>query len=266
MLATYGVADQQFQQLQRLDGRRQPVAGPAHLGFSVSGSSLDLTVGSGAVVNGTWSGSGGGSWGTAGDWQGGNVPGYVGDTATFGTAIGSTAATVTLDGDRGLSGLTLSTTGGGSYTLSRSGGDTASTLILANGGSTAPVSVTAAADDRRASCLLRQLGVSVSSGASLTVSGAVGDDGRASRSSSVGRHIDPRRQRHLQRRHDPVRRPAQPQQRLRPGHRDVDHLRRHDRQHQRHGDHPFHQQRENWNGNFRSPAPTTSISAPAPSP
>ena len=60
------------------------------------------------------------------------MPGYVGDTATFGTGIGSTAATVTLDGGRGLSGLTLSTTGGGSYTLSRSGGDTASTLTLAS--------------------------------------------------------------------------------------------------------------------------------------
>ena len=122
-------------------GGSSPMLGRHTYGFSVGSGSLDLSVGSAAVVNGTWSGSGGGSWGTAGDWQGGNIPRLVGDTATFGTAIGSTAATVTLDGARGLSGLTLSTTGGGSYTLSCSGGDTASTLVLANGGSTVPVSV-----------------------------------------------------------------------------------------------------------------------------
>ncbi len=159
-------------------GGSSPLVGRHTYGFSVSGSSLDLTVGSAAVVNGTWSGPGGGSWGTAGDWQGGNIPGYVGDTATFGTGIGSTAATVTLDGARGLSGLTLSTTGGGSYTLSRSGGDTASTLILANGGSTVPVSVSGSSQTIAVPVtFFDNVSVSVNSGASLTVSGAVGDGG-----------------------------------------------------------------------------------------
>ena len=141
MLATYGSLTNNSSSFSGWTVAVNPLLGRHTYGFSVGSGSLDLSVGSAATVSGTWSGSGGGSWGTAGDWQGGNIPAYVGDTATFGTAIGSTAATVTLDGARGLSGLTLSTTGGGSYTLSRSSGDTASTLMLANGGSMVPLSV-----------------------------------------------------------------------------------------------------------------------------
>ncbi len=159
-------------------GSSNPMLGRHTYGFTVGSGSLDLTVGSAAVVNGTWSGSGGGSWGTAGDWQGGNIPRLVGDTATFGTGIGSTAATVTLDGARGLSGLTLNTTGGGSYTLSCSGGDTASTLVLANGGSTVTVSVSGGSQTIAVPVsFFDNVSVSAASGASLTVSGAIGDGG-----------------------------------------------------------------------------------------
>ena len=45
--------------------------------------------------------------------------------------IGSNTATVTLDGSWTIGGLTFSTTGGGSYVISRSAGDTTSTLTLA---------------------------------------------------------------------------------------------------------------------------------------
>ena len=55
---------------------------------------------------------------------GGSTP----DTVTFGNAIGSSTATVTLDGNWAVGSLTFNTTGGGSYTISRSAGDTTSTL------------------------------------------------------------------------------------------------------------------------------------------
>ena len=60
----------------------------------------------------------------------------------FGNSIGSSAATVTLDGNQTLGGLTFSNTAGGSYTLSRSSGDSSSTLTLNGGGFGAPVTVT----------------------------------------------------------------------------------------------------------------------------
>ncbi len=49
-------------------------------------------------VNGVWSSTAGGSWNTAANWQGSNVPTSSGDTATFGDVIGRAAAVVTLDG------------------------------------------------------------------------------------------------------------------------------------------------------------------------
>ena len=175
VLATYGSLTDNSSSFSGWTVGVNPLLGRHTYTFSVSGvssGSLDLTVGSAATVSGTWSGSGGGSWGTAGDWQGSNIPGYVGDTATFGTGIGSTAATVTLDGARGLSGLTLSTTGGGSYTLSRSGGDTASTLILANGGSPVPLSVTSGSQTIAVPVTLYdKFNLSTGTGARLTISG-----------------------------------------------------------------------------------------------
>ena len=53
-------------------------------------------------VNGVWSGTGGGSWNSTGNWQSGGIPTGAGDTAKFGTAIGSKTVTVTLDGSRTL--------------------------------------------------------------------------------------------------------------------------------------------------------------------
>ena len=89
VLATYGSLTNNSSSFSGWTVGANPLLGRHTYGFSVGSGSLDLTVGSAAGVSGTWSGSGGGSWGTAGDWQGGNIPGYVGDTATFGMAIGS---------------------------------------------------------------------------------------------------------------------------------------------------------------------------------
>ena len=85
-----------------------------------TGNDLDLDV---QPVAGVWSASGGGtfSWGAAGNWQGGIAPNAVGDTALFGTAVGSGTATITLGSAQIVSGLTFSPGAGGSYTLSGSG-------------------------------------------------------------------------------------------------------------------------------------------------
>ncbi len=131
--------------------------------------------------------SGGGSWSASGKWQGGSIPGSAGDTAafgtsgdtaTFGTSIGSAAATVTLDGSRTLAALAFSTTGGGSYTISRSSGDTASTLTLSNG--TADVSIADSGGNQTIAVpvvLGNNLSVSATTGSRLTISGPISQTG-----------------------------------------------------------------------------------------
>ena len=125
-------------------------------------------------VNGVWSGTGGGSWNTAANWQGSSVPTSSGDTATFGAGIGSAAATITLDGNRTLSGLAFSTAGGGSYAISRSSGDTTSVLTLSNG--TAVVSIANSGGNHTINVpvvLGSNLTVTATTGSELTVSGPI---------------------------------------------------------------------------------------------
>ena len=86
-----------------------------------------------------WAASGGGSFAGTGNWSGGVVPSGTNALAGFANSIGGGAATVTLDGNRTLGGLTFSNTAGGSYTLGRSSGDTTSTLTLNGGGFGVPV-------------------------------------------------------------------------------------------------------------------------------
>ena len=87
-----------------------------------AGTIFELTL---PPANVTWSHAGSGSWNSPGNWDGNSVPGSnAQDTAIFGTVIGSTTATVTLDGSWTIASLTFSTTGGGSYVISRSAGDT----------------------------------------------------------------------------------------------------------------------------------------------
>jgi fibronectin-binding autotransporter adhesin len=129
-------------------------------------------------VNGVWSGTAGGSWNTAANWQNSSVPGSSGDTATFGTAIGSATATITLDGARTLSGLAFSTTGGGSYTIGRSSGDSTSTLTLTNTSGSVSIANSGGNQTIAAPVLLgSNLSVSAAAGSSLTVSGPIGQTG-----------------------------------------------------------------------------------------
>jgi autotransporter-associated beta strand protein len=139
-----------------------------------TGNYLDLNV---QAVAGVWSAAGGGaySWGTAGNWQGGVAPNAVGDTAVLGTVVGSGAATITLNGAQTLSSLTFSPGAGGSYVLSGSG---ANSLQLANDGSSASVSVTGGSDAINAPVVLDgDPTVTVASGTSLVISGAIGQSG-----------------------------------------------------------------------------------------
>jgi autotransporter-associated beta strand protein len=148
--------------------------------FSFSGGSLDLTVGNAGV----WTASGSGSWGLSSNWQSGIIPGGTLDGATFGNTIGSSSATVTLDGSRTVGALAFSNTAG-SYTLSRSNNDTTSSLTLDNSGGAAIVSSVGNNDTIAVPITLAgNVSFAPSAGSTLTVSGAI--SGAASNTLSVG--------------------------------------------------------------------------------
>jgi autotransporter-associated beta strand protein len=131
-------------------------------------------------VNGVWAVSGGGTfiWGTGSNWQGGVAPGAAGDTddtAVLGVAVGSGTATITLGASQTLSSLTFSPAAGGSYALSGSGGNS---LQLANGGSSASISVDSGSDTINAPVILGDnVNVTAAGGASLTISGSISESG-----------------------------------------------------------------------------------------
>ena len=119
-----------------------------------------------------WAHSGGGSWNLPGNWNGNQVPGgSVPDTVTFGNVIGSRTATVTLDGSWAVGSLTFNTSGGGSYTISRSAGDTTSTLMLTGSVTNSGGNHTIAAPV----VLGSNVTVSTTAGSSLTISGPVSE-------------------------------------------------------------------------------------------
>ncbi|MGO9109422.1 MAG: beta strand repeat-containing protein, partial [Thermoguttaceae bacterium] len=115
-------------------------------GASSSLGSLSITV-TGEIYSGqgVWAAAGSGNWHSFGNWTaGGGVPGVdgtlsAGDRATFGSAIGSSSATVTLDTPVAVSAITFSNTAGGSYTLSGKGSNT---LTLNNSGNGTTITVT----------------------------------------------------------------------------------------------------------------------------
>ena len=86
---------------------------PGGATFDFSGTANQFVtipvVTTGNSVNGTWLASAGGSWKTPGDWVGGKVPQNAGDTATFGSSIGSTNSSVTLDGNKTVGEITFNT-------------------------------------------------------------------------------------------------------------------------------------------------------------
>ena len=139
-----------------------------------TGNDVDLDV---QAVGGVWSASGGGtfSWGTGGNWLGGIAPNGAGDTALFGTAVGSGTATITPGSAQTVSGLTFSPAAGGSYALSGSGGNS---LQLANGGSSASISVTGGSDAINAPIVLDDnVNVTTVTGSGLSISGAISQSG-----------------------------------------------------------------------------------------
>jgi autotransporter-associated beta strand protein len=153
---------------------------------AMSGGATNLvaTVGLLAVthpisVDGVWSGTAGGSWNAAGNWANSIIPSNEGDTAAFGTTIGSSAVTVTLDGSRCLSDLAFATTGGGSYTLSRTSGDTTSVLTLAaTSGAAVSIGVSGGCHAIAVPVILaRNLAVDVNAGSGLTVTGPISQTG-----------------------------------------------------------------------------------------
>ena len=153
----------------------------------------------------TWTYTGGGSWNNLSNWDGNQVPGtYPQDTATFGTVVGSTTATVTLDGSWTIGGLSFSTTGGGSYVISRSAGDSTSTLTLTGTGTSFPLTNSGGNHTIAVPVVLgSNLSVSTSTGSSLTVSAPVseGQPGHE-RDRHWQRPVDPLRQQHVHRWHN----------------------------------------------------------------
>ena len=135
------------------------------------------------AIDGAWGASKGGSWNASGKWQGGSIPGSDtatpgsnGDTATFGSGIGSTAAMITLDGNRTLSSLAFSTAGGGNYTISRSSGDTTSVLTLSNGTAAASIGNNGGNHTINVPVVLgSNLTVTATTGSELTISGPISD-------------------------------------------------------------------------------------------
>jgi uncharacterized repeat protein (TIGR03803 family)/autotransporter-associated beta strand protein len=154
-------------------------------GLTLTGNTLYGTTSSGGASNdGTvfaltlptstlaWAHSAGGSWAAAGNWTGNQVPGgSTPDTVTFGNVIGSRTVAVTLDGSWAVGSLTFNTSGGGSYTISRSAGDTTSTLMLTGSVTNSGGNHTIAAPV----VLGSNVTVSTTAGSSLTISGPISE-------------------------------------------------------------------------------------------
>ncbi len=148
---------------------------------------LNYIAGAVAPIAGVWIGTSGGieSWATAGNWQGGNIPTARGDTAAFGDSIGSNTLWLLLAADRTLSGLTLSNTLGGSYTIAPMGSEK---LKLDNGDNVVPVAVEAGSHTIFAPLsLASNVRVDISqAGATLTVSGPISGAGKSLTKSGPG--------------------------------------------------------------------------------
>ncbi len=143
--------------------------------FGVSGGWLTLTITSDASVNkGTWTGSSDGNWSDAGNWaaeSGTMPPRNARDSATFGT--GAALRTVTLDANENVGSLLFNNAN--SFVIANGG----YTLTLDKAGTGADLDVTggAANEIQTALSLNDNIAVSVTNGASLAISGAVGNTG-----------------------------------------------------------------------------------------
>jgi autotransporter-associated beta strand protein len=157
----------------QIDGTQFTAARTADGGNTWNKTTLSKTIRTGAVAA-VWNLAGGGSWASAASWNGGITPQFLGDTATFGNAIGSTPATVTLDGDCLASGLIFNNTTAG-YTLAAGSGG--GTLRLHTTNASVPVSVTGSHQVTAPVSLVSPATISVDPGSVLTISGAVSGTG-----------------------------------------------------------------------------------------
>ena len=172
---------------------------------TISGE-LELVIGSASLTAGNvlWSGTGSGNWSDTTKWAQTRVPGLsVPDTAVFGGSIASNAATITLDEPATLGGMGFNATGGGSYTISRAGGDTTSFLTLAGTGTSFALANSAGNNTIAVPLLLQKnLSVTAATGSSLTLSGTIGDNGAGLQPGAERRRgFDPDRLEQLHGRH-----------------------------------------------------------------
>jgi len=143
--------------------------------FASTGTAITMTIGGSLAATGTWSSSSGGSWGTAGNWTGGVIPGAAGDTANFGNVLGSSSM-VTLDGNRRMAALNFNSPFAYIF-IPGSGGN----LILDNGVGTANITDTSAPATPGDVGQIIATGVTlasntiatISSGETLVISGAI---------------------------------------------------------------------------------------------
>ncbi len=140
--------------------------------ISVSGSTVILTVSASAGVVGTWNVDADGNWSDGANWSGG-VPTAAKDTAIFG--IGSALRTVTLNANETVGSLTMNNAN--SFVIANAG----KTLTLDNSGAGAKFSATGGTANaiQTALALNDTLVITVNSGKSLAISGAVGNTGGA---------------------------------------------------------------------------------------
>ena len=143
--------------------------------FTVSSGSLDLAVSAYVPIAATWNVADGGSWSTSvtGNWTPATTPSHAGDTAHFGAIIGTSTATVTIDGGNlSVGALTFNTTGGGSYIIAGPymltfDNDSAGSAQLSNNGGNHAIAAPVA--------LASNLVVSATTGSSLTISGPISE-------------------------------------------------------------------------------------------
>jgi autotransporter-associated beta strand protein len=135
---------------------------------------INLTQVSIGPANGQWATNGGGSWSSTANWTGGNVPGQPQDTALFGTVLTAGTANVTLDMHASLASLAFSTTGGASYLITSTSGNS---LTLSNTGGPATISDSGSNTITAPITLQSNLSVSASAGSVLTIAGAISESG-----------------------------------------------------------------------------------------
>jgi fibronectin-binding autotransporter adhesin len=135
--------------------------------FTYAGNAVKLNIASAGVISG-WITNGDGTWSNAGNWSAG-IPTNAGDVAQFSTSL-SNPATVTLDSNRSVGGLTFNSAVG--YTIAGSG-----TTLTLNAGAGPNAQINAVAGSHTVSVPVVMASTNtqadIASGASVTLSGVV---------------------------------------------------------------------------------------------